>query len=162
MRDGASATYALMLKSRILGENPLRVDYIFQKIQQFGGDARQAGGVVSIEMALWDIAGKAAGLPVPKLLGGKVRDRVRVYNGGVRFPMAGYTPITEEDEANVMQHTKCTELDLGCQFTLEIFFDKNDKKKKKRRLRLPVRIQRQSRKEERAFDRRCLKCLSIR
>src|SRR5579885_448165 len=79
VRDGASATYALMLKSRILGENPLRIDYIFQKIQQFGGDARQAGGVVSIEMALWDIAGKVYGVPIYQMLGGKWRDRIRIY-----------------------------------------------------------------------------------
>ena len=69
VRDGASPTYALMLKSRILGENPCNVDRLFRKIKQFGGPARQAGGVCGIEMALWDIAGKAAGLPVYRLLG---------------------------------------------------------------------------------------------
>lgn len=79
VRDGAGPDYALMLKSRILGENPLRVDYIFQKIQQFGGDARQAGGVVSIEMALWDIAGKVYNVPVYQMLGGKWRDKIRIY-----------------------------------------------------------------------------------
>src|SRR4029077_4821508 len=44
VRDGASATYALFLKNRILGENPLQLDKIFRKIKQFGGPARQAGG----------------------------------------------------------------------------------------------------------------------
>src|SRR2546427_9943045 len=58
VRDGASPTYALFLKSRILGENPLQIDKIFRKIKQFGGHARQGGGVCAIEMALWDIAGK--------------------------------------------------------------------------------------------------------
>jgi len=79
VRDGASPTYALLLKSRILGENPLRIDYIFRKIKQFGGPARQAGGVVSIEMALWDIAGKVYGVPIYQMLGGKFRDKVRIY-----------------------------------------------------------------------------------
>ena len=49
VRDGASATYALFLKSRLLGENPLRITYLFEKIKQFGGHGRQAGGVVAIE-----------------------------------------------------------------------------------------------------------------
>jgi L-alanine-DL-glutamate epimerase-like enolase superfamily enzyme len=79
IRDGASPTYALMLKSRILGENPLRIDYLFRKIKQFGAPARQAGGVVSIEMALWDIAGKVYGVPIYQMLGGKFRDKVRIY-----------------------------------------------------------------------------------
>ncbi|HUY13717.1 MAG TPA: mandelate racemase/muconate lactonizing enzyme family protein [Terriglobia bacterium] len=79
VRDGASPTYALMLKSRILGENPLNIDFVFQKIKQFGGDARQAGGVVSIEMALWDIAGKVYGVPIYQMLGGKWRDQIRIY-----------------------------------------------------------------------------------
>ena len=79
VRDGASPTYALMLKSRIVGENPLQIDRIFRKIKQFGGHARQAGGVCGIEMALWDIAGKVHNVPVYVMLGGKVRDKIRVY-----------------------------------------------------------------------------------
>jgi L-alanine-DL-glutamate epimerase-like enolase superfamily enzyme len=79
VRDGASATYALFLKSRILGENPLQVDKIFRKIKQFGGPARQGGGVSAIEMALWDIAGKVYNVPVYAMLGGKYRDRIRIY-----------------------------------------------------------------------------------
>lgn len=63
VRDGASKTYALMLKSRIVGENPCNVDQIFRKIKQFGHHARQAGGVCGIEMALMDLAGKAYGVP---------------------------------------------------------------------------------------------------
>ncbi len=79
VRDGAGPNYAMVLKNRILGENPLNIDFIFQKIQQFGGDARQAGGVVAIEMALWDIAGKVYNTPVYQMLGGKWRDKVRIY-----------------------------------------------------------------------------------
>src|SRR6185437_7411975 len=80
VRDGASSTYALFLKSRILGENPLNVTFLFEKIKQFGGDARQAGGVCAIEMALWDIAGKTYNAPVYAMLGGGTfRDKIRVY-----------------------------------------------------------------------------------
>lgn len=79
VRDGASKTYALMLKSRLLGENPCNVDRIFRKIKQFGYDARQGGGVCGVEMALWDLAGKAYNVPVYQMLGGKFRDKVRCY-----------------------------------------------------------------------------------
>jgi L-alanine-DL-glutamate epimerase-like enolase superfamily enzyme len=79
VRDGASATYALFLKSRVVGENPLNITFIFEKIKQFGGGARQAGGVVAIEEALWDIAGKVYGVPIYQMLGGKFRDKVRIY-----------------------------------------------------------------------------------
>lgn len=79
VRDGASVSYALMLKSRILGENPCNIDKIFRKIKQFGFHARQAGGVCGIEMALWDLAGKAYNVPAYQMLGGKFRDRVRIY-----------------------------------------------------------------------------------
>lgn len=79
VRDGASKTYALILKSRLLGENPCNVDKIFRKIKQFGFHGRQAGGVCGIEMALWDLAGKAYGVPVYQMLGGKFRDKIRCY-----------------------------------------------------------------------------------
>jgi L-alanine-DL-glutamate epimerase-like enolase superfamily enzyme len=79
VRDGASPTYALMLKSRVVGENPCHVDKIFRKLKQFGGHGRQAGGVVAIEVACWDLAGKAWGVPCWQMLGGKFRDKIRVY-----------------------------------------------------------------------------------
>ncbi|SMO71267.1 mandelate racemase/muconate lactonizing enzyme family protein [Fodinibius sediminis] len=79
VRDGADPRYALMLKSRILGMNPCNVEKLFRIIKQFGGHGRQGGGVSGVEMALWDLAGKAYGVPVYQMLGGKYRDEVRVY-----------------------------------------------------------------------------------
>lgn len=79
VRDGADERYALFLKSRILGENPCNVEMIFKKIRQFGGQARQAGGVCAVEMALWDICGKAYNVPAWQLLGGRYRDKIRLY-----------------------------------------------------------------------------------
>src|SRR5678815_1660834 len=80
VRDGASKTYALMLKSRLLGENPCNVDKVFRKIKQFGHHARQGGGVCAIEMALMDLAGKAYGVAAYQLAGGKFRDQVLCYS----------------------------------------------------------------------------------
>ena len=56
VRDGATKNYALMLKRLLIGENPCNVDKLFKKIKQFGGHARQGGGVCGIEMALMDLA----------------------------------------------------------------------------------------------------------
>jgi L-alanine-DL-glutamate epimerase-like enolase superfamily enzyme len=79
VRDGGSKRYALMLKGRLLGENPCDVERIFKVIRQFGHHGRQGGGVSGVEMALWDLAGKAYGVPVYRMLGGRYRDRVRLY-----------------------------------------------------------------------------------
>jgi len=79
VRDASSATYALMLKKRLIGENPCNVDKLFRRIKQFGGASRQGGGVSGLEIALWDIAGKAYGVPLYQMLGGKFRDKVRMY-----------------------------------------------------------------------------------
>ncbi|MBL7764407.1 MAG: mandelate racemase/muconate lactonizing enzyme family protein, partial [Chitinophagaceae bacterium] len=79
IRDGASAKYGLFLKSRLLGKNPCSVEQIFKSIKQFGGQGRAAGGVCGVEMALWDLAGKAYGVPAYQMLGGKFRDYIRLY-----------------------------------------------------------------------------------
>ena len=79
VRDFSNKYYALMLKRLLIGENPCNISHIFKKIKQFGGHARQGGGVSGIEVALWDIAGKAYGVPVYQMLGGKNREKIRVY-----------------------------------------------------------------------------------
>jgi gluconate/galactonate dehydratase len=79
VRDGADKVTALMLKGRLLGENPCNIDKLFRRIKQFGGHARQGGGVSGIEIALWDLAGKAYNIPIYQMLGGKFRDKIRMY-----------------------------------------------------------------------------------
>ena len=79
VRDLAGKVYALILKSRLIGENPCNVDRLFRTIKQFGHHGRQGGGVSAIEMALIDLAGKAYGVPAYMLAGGMFRDRIRMY-----------------------------------------------------------------------------------
>jgi L-alanine-DL-glutamate epimerase-like enolase superfamily enzyme len=79
VRDGADERYALFLKSRILGLNPCNVEQIFKIIKQFGSHGRQGGGVCAVEMAMWDLCGKAYGIPAWQLLGGRYRDKIRLY-----------------------------------------------------------------------------------
>jgi len=91
--------HILFYKNYLLGEDPTNVERVMMRMRRMGSFKPWGSSVSAIEMALWDIAGKAAGLPVYKLLGGKVRDKVRVYNGSVRFPMQGQSP---DDYADVM------------------------------------------------------------
>jgi L-alanine-DL-glutamate epimerase-like enolase superfamily enzyme len=68
----------------ILGEDPFDVDMLFEKMRRARlFDGAMAGATVTamtgIEIALWDLAGKALGVPVYRLLGGKFRDTVRLY-----------------------------------------------------------------------------------
>jgi L-alanine-DL-glutamate epimerase-like enolase superfamily enzyme len=84
--------HVLYYEPFILGADPTDIERVMQRIRLRGAFKPWGSAVSAIEMALWDLAGKAAGVPVYKLLGGKVRDRVRVYNGAVRFPMNGESP----------------------------------------------------------------------
>ena len=68
----------------IKGEDPRRIEYIMLKLFQqfrFPPGAIGLAAMSALDHALWDISGKAAGLPIYMLLGGAVRDRVQVYRG---------------------------------------------------------------------------------
>jgi L-alanine-DL-glutamate epimerase-like enolase superfamily enzyme len=95
--------HVLFYKQYLVGEDPTNVERVMMRIRRMGSFKPWGSSVSAIEMALWDIAGKAAGVPVYKLLGGKVRDSVLVYNGGVRFPMEGNSP---QEYAENMQQMK--------------------------------------------------------
>jgi galactonate dehydratase len=84
--DAIGGTHDLVLNlgRRLRGQNPLNVQRIFEELRRgahFGGG--QSGMFVAvlsaIECALWDLTGKALGLPVYQLLGGKFRDKIRLY-----------------------------------------------------------------------------------
>jgi L-alanine-DL-glutamate epimerase-like enolase superfamily enzyme len=84
--------FILQFREAMIGEDPTDVERCLLKIRQRGAFKPHGAAVSVIEHALWDVAGKTAGLPVYKLLGGKVRDQVRTYNGSLRVPMGGTTP----------------------------------------------------------------------
>lgn len=68
----------------LIGQDPLNIDLLTERIRTMGIFAGAQGGqyvtaITGVEIALWDLAGKALGLPVYQLLGGKMRDRIRLY-----------------------------------------------------------------------------------
>jgi L-alanine-DL-glutamate epimerase-like enolase superfamily enzyme len=69
----------LFYKPYLIGEDATNVARIMLKIRKLGAFKPWGAAVSAIEIALWDLAGQAAGLPVHQMLGGKIRDRVRPY-----------------------------------------------------------------------------------
>jgi galactonate dehydratase len=83
------------LKHFLVGENPFEIERLWLRLYDVlhghGITGAVRGGALgAIDMALWDIKGKALGVPVYELLGGKVRDRIRVYGhaGNVKAAQA--------------------------------------------------------------------------
>ncbi|MBV9624654.1 MAG: mandelate racemase/muconate lactonizing enzyme family protein [Acidobacteria bacterium] len=84
--DAAVGTAALVHQFRrfLVGQDPLNVDALWERLRVSGIFAGAQGGqyitaLSGIEIALWDLAGKALGLPIYQLLGGKFRDQIRIY-----------------------------------------------------------------------------------
>lgn len=93
--------HILFYRDLILGQDPTDVERVMLNIRRMGSFKPWGSSVSAIEMALWDIAGKAAGVPVYKLLGGKIRDKVRAYLTGGPFHREGSAP--EDYAKNVTQ-----------------------------------------------------------
>ena len=92
----------------LLGQDPLNIEAAFERIRTAGIFAGAQSGqyitaLTGVEIALWDVAGKALGLPVYQLMGGKVRDRVRVYCDSGNREM---TPGDERSLARIRQIQK--------------------------------------------------------
>jgi len=79
VRDAGVKGIALILKAHILGKNPLDIENVLRSIRQFAGQGRMGGGYSAVDMALHDIAGKVYGVPAWRLIGHKVRDKIRIY-----------------------------------------------------------------------------------
>jgi galactonate dehydratase len=89
-------THAVMgmiedLKPLLIGADPFRIEYIWQQAYRHAfwhGGVTFLSALSGIEVALWDIKGQALGIPIWRMLGGLVRDRIRAYANGPR----GETP----------------------------------------------------------------------
>ena len=71
-----------LMHQYVLGEDPSRIEYLWQAMYRssfYRGGPVHMSAIAGIDEALWDLKGKAAGMPIYELLGGPVRDRVRLY-----------------------------------------------------------------------------------
>jgi len=81
-----AATAVEELGSRLIGEDPSRIEQHWQSLYRTYHNVRGGpiftAAISGIEIALWDIKGKALGVPVYELLGGRCRDRLKAYGNG--------------------------------------------------------------------------------
>lgn len=92
-----SHTLVTGLRNLLVGEDPMDIGRLWRKMYQstiyYGRDGAVIHAMAGIDLALWDIKGKALGLPVWQLIGGKFRDKLRVYASN----MFQFTPEASAD-----------------------------------------------------------------
>jgi galactonate dehydratase len=101
---GAPAAAAMvkeLVESFVLGKDPFQIEALWSEMYDHtfwakGGGSIIFAGISAIEQALWDIKGKALDVPVYELLGGKVRDQVRVYANGWSYRSTTPTEFARE------------------------------------------------------------------
>ncbi|RUR03503.1 galactonate dehydratase [Labedella endophytica] len=95
----------------LIGADPLRIEHLWQTLTRGGfyrDGAVLSSAIAGIDQALWDIAGKDAGRPVHTLLGGHVRDRVRLYGW-----VYGGSPAELADAASAQRATGMTAVKMN-------------------------------------------------
>jgi galactonate dehydratase len=95
--DAATVAVIEDFKGWLVGEDPFRIEHLWRVMyngSRFPGGSIGYAALSGIEIALWDLKGRALGRPVYELLGGRCRDRVRVYRG-----IGGATPDALADDA---------------------------------------------------------------
>jgi galactonate dehydratase len=105
------------LEDYLLGTDPLRIEdhwQVMSKAAFYRGGAVLATAVAGIDQALWDIAGKYRGAPVHELLGGPVRDKVRMYSW-----IGGDEPAEVADHAAAMREAGFTAVKMNGSARLE-------------------------------------------
>jgi L-alanine-DL-glutamate epimerase-like enolase superfamily enzyme len=102
---GASAGFGMMqdLAGIIIGMNPINTEAIWDKMQKStfwgkGGGTIVSAGMSAIDIALWDIKGKAFGVPLYQLLGGKTNDSLRCYASQLQFGWGDTWTLAKENE----------------------------------------------------------------
>ena len=107
------ATAVQELEPWLIGEDPTKVMHLWQSMYKhafYRGGPLLTSALSGIEQALWDIAGKALGVPVYKLLGGPTRDRIRVYGtAGGSTPEAAAASVRDA----VAQGFNCLKVGIG-------------------------------------------------
>jgi D-galactarolactone cycloisomerase len=88
--EPVAACVDAVLAPQLIGRDPTEPVRIWEELYSFSRDFGQKGtyieAISAIDIALWDISGQAAGLPIWKMLGGRFRDRVVAYATGCYYP----------------------------------------------------------------------------
>ena len=110
--DRAIAETVAYFQSWIEGWDPFDIERVWHEL--YAGSRFPTGSIITaaisgIDQALWDIKGKALGVPVYELLGGKVRDRIRVYQS----PSGDTAEALADDACRLVERYGLTALKIG-------------------------------------------------
>ena len=119
------------LKPLLIGEDPFHIERLWQKmfVAMMGHGMTGvvgAGAQSAIDMALWDLKGKALGVPVWNLLGGKIRDRVRIYahagtaDRATALVNQGYTALKTGGIDDILQSVESIRNAVGMEIDLMV------------------------------------------